>query len=89
MGNRAGSSPVARTKTRHAHKRMPYFFALHTTLFPGQAVFEVTTMNHSSEKKGKSQKTEKDVSKVYPVIDNDLARDNVENDLPAADLEDL
>jgi hypothetical protein len=26
---------------------------------------------------------------VYPVIDTDLARDNVENDLPAADLQDL
>lgn len=26
---------------------------------------------------------------IYPVIDTDLARDNVENDLPAADLEDL
>lgn len=26
---------------------------------------------------------------VYPVIDNDLARDNLENDIPAADLEDL
>lgn len=26
---------------------------------------------------------------IYPVIDNDLARDNVENDLPAADLEEL
>ncbi len=26
---------------------------------------------------------------AYPVIDTDLARDNVENDLPAADLEDL
>ena len=28
-------------------------------------------------------------SRVYPVLDTDLARDNVENDLPAADLEDL
>jgi len=28
-------------------------------------------------------------SEVYPVIDNDLARDNVENDLPAADLNEL
>lgn len=28
-------------------------------------------------------------SEIYPVIDNDLARDNVENDLPAADLEEL
>ena len=26
---------------------------------------------------------------IYPVIDTDLARDNLENDIPAADLEDL
>lgn len=26
---------------------------------------------------------------IYPVIDNDLARDNVENDLSAADLQEL
>ena len=26
---------------------------------------------------------------IYPVIDTDLARDNVENDLPAADLQEL
>ena len=26
---------------------------------------------------------------VYPVLDTDLARDNVENDLPQADREDL
>lgn len=26
---------------------------------------------------------------IYPVIDTDLGRDNVENDLPAADREDL
>ncbi|MGM9661492.1 MAG: hypothetical protein ACI3WR_00165 [Oscillospiraceae bacterium] len=32
---------------------------------------------------------EKPISGVYPVIDNDLARDNIENDIPAADLEDL
>lgn len=28
-------------------------------------------------------------SDVYPVIDTDLARDNLENDLSAADLQDL
>ena len=37
--------------------------------------------------------TEKDElpvpEEIYPVIDNDLARDNMENDIPAADLEDL
>jgi len=32
---------------------------------------------------------EKPIPSVYPVIDTDLGRDNVENDLPAADLEDL
>ena len=26
---------------------------------------------------------------IYPVIDTDLARDNLENDLPAADRQDL
>ena len=37
----------------------------------------------------KSFSQEKPISKVYPVIDNDLARDNVENDMTAADLQDL
>lgn len=36
-----------------------------------------------------TEKAERPISKVYPVIDNDLARDNLENDIPAADLEDL
>ena len=33
--------------------------------------------------------TERPISKAYRVMDNDLARDNVENDIPAADLEDI
>lgn len=33
--------------------------------------------------------TEKPISKAYRVMDNDLARDNVENDIPKADQEDL
>ena len=33
--------------------------------------------------------TEKPLSKAYRVMDNDLARNNVENDIPAADLEDI
>ena len=32
---------------------------------------------------------EKPISGVYPVLDTDLARDNVENDLTAADRQDL
>lgn len=33
--------------------------------------------------------TERPISKAYRAIDNDLARDNMENDLPDADLQDL
>lgn len=32
---------------------------------------------------------EKPISNVYKEIDNDLARDNLENDLTAADLQDM
>lgn len=39
--------------------------------------------------KGKRIKEEKPISEAYPVIDTDLARDNVENDIPDADLQDL
>lgn len=37
----------------------------------------------------KPSKTDKPISEAYKQIDNDLARDNVENDLPLADQEDL
>ena len=33
--------------------------------------------------------TEKPISKAYRGIDNDLARDNIENDLPDADLNNI
>ncbi|MGM9567037.1 MAG: hypothetical protein ACI3W6_02540 [Clostridia bacterium] len=47
-----------------------------------------------SEKQGRyvkpmPDKVEKPISKAYPVIDTDLARDNIENDMPAEDLQDL
>lgn len=40
---------------------------------------------------GASQKVwhEKPISKAYSQIDTDLARDNLENDIPYADLQDL
>lgn len=47
---------------------------------PNQKVY------HSSVYK-KTQ--EKQISKAYPVIDSDLGRDNMENDIPYADLQDL
>jgi hypothetical protein len=39
--------------------------------------------------KGKRYFKQRPISPVYPVIDTDLGRDNVENDLTAADLQDL
>lgn len=40
---------------------------------------------------GATQKVwhEKPISKAHGIIDNDLARDNLENDIPFADLQDL
>ena len=32
---------------------------------------------------------ERPISKAHGIIDNDLARDNLENDIPFADLQDL
>ena len=45
----------------------------------------------TEEKKQPSKEDTKDrpISDTYPVIDTDLARDNVENDLSAADLQDV
>lgn len=41
------------------------------------------------EPDGRPGKEEKPIRpEIYPVIDNDLARDNLENDLTAADLQD-
>lgn len=34
-------------------------------------------------------RTDRPISQVYPTIDTDLARDNLENDLTEADLQDL
>lgn len=37
----------------------------------------------------KNKTQEKPISDAYSVINNDLARDNLENDIPDADLQDL
>ena len=48
------------------------------TVSPSQKVFYTRPLSK-----------ERPISSVYPVIDTDLARDNVENDLSDADLQDL
>ena len=52
----------------------------------GYATVEVIFMPKQPKPK---RLREKPIPDFYPVLDNDLARDNLENDLPAADLEDL
>ena len=37
----------------------------------------------------KDKEKERPISEAYREIDNDLARDNLENDIPFADLQDL
>lgn len=41
------------------------------------------------QRKGRRTGEQPIPGRIYPVIDTDLGRDNVENDLPAADREDL
>lgn len=49
-----------------------------------------TKGKHTKKKVAEDGSVDKPIpEKVYPVLDTDLARDNLENNLPAADLEDL
>lgn len=53
------------------------------TRAPHQKVF------HSVPHTQTTSAQEHPISSIYAVIDTDLARDNLENDIPAADLQDL
>ena len=46
-------------------------------------------MDEDKKQPTRDGETEIPISKSYPVIDTDLARDNIENNMPAADLQDL
>ena len=45
--------------------------------------------NQTRKQNKQAVKEERPISRAYPVIDNDLARDNIENDLTEADFQDL
>lgn len=74
--NTAAAVPEIQGKAKHGKKPVKPIIA--GTKPPSQKVYH--TKPHTQEKP---------ISDVYAVIDNDLARDNVENDLTAADLQDL
>lgn len=64
-------------------------------IFPGQTTAEVIKMEKPNRNKVQTMPLdaldgqERPIPHMYKAIDNDLARDNLENDLPAGDLEDL
>lgn len=74
--NDAAAVPEIQGAAKHGkEKANPIIAGTHP---PAQKVYHTTPFSK-----------EKAISPAYPVIDNDLARDNVENDIPAADLQDL
>lgn len=74
--NNTAPVPELQGAAKHGKKANPIITG---TASPSQKVFH--SVPH--------RKKEKPVSSAYPVIDNDLARDNAENDLTAADLQDM
>lgn len=64
------------------YKRKSTIDAKHIDILPVPKVYGKNDYKYERLK-------EEPISKVYPVIDTDLARDNIENDLTSADLQDL
>lgn len=74
--------PEIQGKAKHGNERANPIIA--GTKPPAQKVWH--TKPYSG---GGLVDADKPISDVYAVIDSDLARDNVENDIPDADLQDL
>lgn len=74
--NSSAPVPELQGKAKHTDKKARPIIA--GTNPPAQKVF------HSNP-----HRDERPISGVYAEIDNDLARDNLENDITAADLQDL
>lgn len=68
--------PEIQGKAKHCKEKVNPIIA--GTKVPSQNVYHTTPYAH-----------EKPISDIYKEIDTDLARDNLENDIPNADLQDL
>ena len=75
--NDAPAVPEIQGKAKHGHEKSNPIIA--GTSAPNMKVY------HAAPNKREKQIS----SEIYPEIDTDLARDNVENDIAAADLQDL
>ena len=73
--NEQAAVPEIQGKAKHGKEKVnPIIVGTET---PAQKVYHTTPHTH-----------EKPIPKVYKEIDADLARDNLENDIPEADLQD-
>ncbi|MBQ3265897.1 MAG: hypothetical protein IJH07_09010 [Ruminococcus sp.] len=68
--------PEIQGKAKHGKEKVNPIIA--GTKAPSQKVYHTT-----------SYANEKPISDIYKEVDTDLARDNLENDIPDADLQDL
>lgn len=78
--NEAPAVPEIQGKAKHGKEHVRPIIA--GTKAPAQKVYHTTPFSAQAD-------GDRPISDVYAVIDNDLARDNLENDLSAADLQDL
>lgn len=74
--NEQAAVPEIQGKAKHGKEHVNPIIA--GTEAPSQKVYHTTPYTH-----------EKPISEVYKEIDTDLARDNLENDIPDADSQDL
>lgn len=74
--NEASAVPEIQGKAKHGNEKANPIIA--GTQPPSQKVWHT-----------KSFSNERPISNFYSEIDNDLARDNLENDIPFADLNDI
>lgn len=72
--NEQAAVPEIEGKAKHGNNKANLIIA--GTNAPSLKVYHGTTV-----------KSEKSISDFYKVIDTDLARDNLENDIPEADLQ--
>lgn len=72
--------PEIQGKAKHGNAHVNPIIA--GTSAPSQKVYHSKPHSEPDAK-------EKPISAAYPAIDTDLARDNIENDIPYADLQDL
>ena len=74
--NEQAAVPEIQGKAKHGKDTVNPIIA--GTTAPAQKVYHSTPFD-----------MDKPIASVYKEIDNDLARDNLENDIPEADLQDL